>query len=114
MLIRFLASFVAFLVGDRLLDGVFLDGWIPALIAAVVLAAVNALIRPILFIATFPLTLVTFGLFIFVLNALMLGLTSWLVPGFRIDSLLSALGLALLMALASAVAGALDGKDKKD
>ena len=59
-----------------------------ALIAGLILGGVNVLVRPVLLVLTFPLTLVTLGLFIFVVNALCLGLTAALVPGFEITGLL--------------------------
>lgn len=66
--------------------GIGLDvrDWIAALIAAVVLALVNAVVKPVLFILTLPFTILTLGLFLLVLNALMLWLTAALVPGFHV------------------------------
>ena len=66
-----------------------------ALLAGVILGFVNAIVRPVLFLLTLPLTLVTLGLFIFVLNAICFGLTAALVPGFSVDGF----GWALLGAL---------------
>ena len=104
---NFLASLlgtaVAFGLGAWLLDGVRLHGVIPALIAALALAAINALVRPVLVILTLPITFLTLGLFLFVINALMLMLTAWLVPGLAITSFWSALGLSLIIAIANAV-----------
>jgi putative membrane protein len=55
-------------------------------VAALVLGLLNAIVRPILFILTLPLTIVTLGLFLVVLNGIVLELVAWVVPGFRIDS----------------------------
>ncbi len=74
------------------------------LLAALVLGVVNAFIRPLLWLLTLPLTVVTFGLFALVINALMLKLTAAMVDGFAIDNFGSALLAAFLMALL-AVAG---------
>jgi putative membrane protein len=57
-------------------------GALPLFVAALVLGGVNAIIRPVVVVLTIPFTLVTLGLFIFVVNAAMLGLTAFLVPGF--------------------------------
>ena len=68
--------------------------------AALVLGLVNAIIKPVLWLLTFPLTVLTFGLFALVVNAFMLQLTAWLVADFRVkgfgSALLAALGMAIL------------------
>lgn len=66
--------------------------------AALVLGLVNAIIKPVLWFLTFPLTVLTFGLFALVVNALMLQLTAWLVADFRVRGFGSALLAALVMA----------------
>ena len=55
-------------------------------IAALVFGLLNAIVRPILFVLTLPLTIITLGLFLLVLNGIVLELVAWVVPGFRIDS----------------------------
>lgn len=99
----FLLYFVviaAVMIGlSQVLPGFQVDGWGPALVAAVVLALVNAIVRPILFIITLPFTILTLGLFLFILNAMMLWLTSLLVPGFRTTSFISALVASLVLAI---------------
>jgi putative membrane protein len=67
--------------------------------AALVLGLVNAIIKPVLWFLTFPLTVLTFGLFALVVNALMLQLTAWLVADFRVRGFGSALLAALVMAV---------------
>ncbi|MEZ5936926.1 MAG: phage holin family protein [Hyphomonadaceae bacterium] len=113
-LLSWMSTVLALLAGDRLLDGVFLSGLVPALVAATVLGLVNIFIRPILFVLTFPINLLTLGLFTFVLNAMMLGLASWLVPGFRIESMLSAIGFAIVVAVIHALATAMLGERYRD
>lgn len=105
-LTRWIISAVALGVGAWLLGGVELDGVWAALLAAAVLGLVNALIRPVLFLLTLPINLITLGLFTFVINAAMLGLAAWLVPGFAIDGLVQALLLALIVAVVSIGLGA--------
>jgi putative membrane protein len=83
-LLYFVVMAAAMLGLSRLLPGFQVDGWGAALLAAVVLAAMNAVVRPILFFLTLPFTIVTLGLFLLVLNALMLWFTDLIVPGFRI------------------------------
>ncbi len=72
-------------------------------IAALVLGLLNAIVRPILFVLTLPLTIVTLGLFLFVLNAVMLEITAYLVPGFAIDSFGWAIVGAIVLAIVSMV-----------
>lgn len=112
VLLSWIATTVAFLIGDRLLSGVFVGGIGPALIAAAILGLVNITIKPFLFILTLPVTILTLGLFTFVINAMMLGLVSWLVPGFEVSSLLSGVGLAIIVAITHAVAVSLFGRDR--
>src|SRR5215470_15034881 len=87
----------------QVVPGIVLRGkplW-PALLAGLVLALINAIVRPVLRIITLPLTLVTLGLFLFVLNAFCLWLTSALVPGFDVTSFRAALLGALLITVVS-------------
>jgi putative membrane protein len=108
---NFLASLVgtaaALGLGAWLLDGVELEGVVPALLAALVLGLINALVRPVLVLLTLPITLVTLGLFLFVINALLLMLTAWLAPDFAIRGFWSALVLALIVTVVNAVLGSL-------
>ncbi len=73
------------------------------LLAALVLGAINAIIRPLLWVLTLPLTVFTFGLFALLINALMVKITAALVPGFEVDSFGDALLAAVIMALLAIV-----------
>src|SRR5207249_10241135 len=75
-----------------IVPGVRIDGWGNLLVAALLLGIVNAVIRPIILILTLPLTVLTLGLFILVVNGISLALVAWLMPGFT----LSGLGPAIL------------------
>jgi putative membrane protein len=100
-LARLLLNGVAIIAAAWLLPGLELTGPGAALAAGVLLGLVNALVRPVLFILTLPLTLVTLGLFIFVLNALCLALVAALVPGFSIAGFWWAVAGALLVSIVS-------------
>lgn len=113
ILLSWAATAAALLIGDRLMSGVFVGGVIPALVAAAVLGLVNVTIKPILFILTLPITFVTLGLFSFVINALMLGLVGWVVDGFEVRSLMSAIGLAVIVAIVHALAHMLFGRKER-
>jgi putative membrane protein len=103
LLLSWIATTLGLLAGDKLLAGVAIGSVGAALIAAAVLGLVNATIKPVLFILTLPVTLLTLGLFTFVLNAMMLGLVAWLVPGFTVASLMSGIGLAIVVAIVHAL-----------
>jgi putative membrane protein len=83
------------------LDGVHIVGVGTILIAALLLGVVNAIIRPILIILTLPITILTLGIFLLVINAMMVGLVAALLPGFSIDGL----GWAILAAILVTVTG---------
>jgi putative membrane protein len=101
--LHFLVVAATFLVLSRVLPGLHVTGWVPALLAALILAVVNAVIRPILFVLTLPLTILTLGLFLFVLNAAMLLFTAWIVPGLSVHGW----GTAILAALVLSIVGML-------
>jgi putative membrane protein len=88
-------------VASELLSGLSFDTPSKLVLAAVVLGVVNAVVRPLAFILTLPLTVLTLGLFLLVLNAGMVGLVAWLVPGFQISGFWTAVGAALIVSLVS-------------
>jgi putative membrane protein len=103
----FLTAALLLLVSN-LVEGVRVEGWGAALLGALVLGLVNAFVRPVMVLLTLPLTILTFGLFLLVVNAFMLWLVAALVPGVRVrgfgPALLGSLLLTLLnLAIASLV-----------
>lgn len=94
---------LALLIVTALGIGVTIDGLWSAFLAAVVLGIVNTLVRPILVLLTFPITLLTLGLFIFVINAGLFYAVASVVDGFYVASFLSALLGSLLVSIISAV-----------
>lgn len=103
LLLRWLLNTLALFIVANVVPNFHYRDWISLAIAALVLGLLNAIIRPILLILTFPLTVVTLGLFLFVLNALMLELTGALVPGFGIDGFGWAIVGAMVLSLVSLV-----------
>lgn|SRR3989344_4738160 len=97
LLINALAIFIA----SYILPGVNVDNWVTIFIVAIVLGAINAIIKPILIFLTLPLTIITLGLFTFVINALLVMLTSYLVSGFTVDNFWWALLFSLVISLIS-------------
>lgn len=87
----------------QLLNGIHVDTYWTALVFALVLAVLNVLVKPILIILTLPLTIVTLGLFLFVVNTLVVLLASRFVDGFKIDNFWWGLLFALLLSLVTSV-----------
>lgn len=103
ILIRLLiAALVAFGL-SRILGGVHIDSYVTALIVAAVLAVLNAVVKPIMVILTLPVTIITLGLFLFVINALMILLCAKLVPGFVVDGFWWALLFSILFSIGSSI-----------
>jgi putative membrane protein len=101
--IGILINAAALWVADALFSGVDIDGWGPLVIAAIVLGIVNALLKPILTILSIPFIIVTFGLFLLVINIAMLALTEWIVSGFSIDGFWTYVGAVIVMWAVNAV-----------
>ena len=100
-LVRMLANALAIFVAAAIVPGIEIRGVLSALGAGLVLGLVNAVVRPVLLVLTLPLTLVTLGLFLFVLNGLCLWLTSALVKGFQVHGFWAAIFGALIVSLVS-------------
>jgi len=114
MVLYFFVMAAAMLALSHVLPGFHLYGWglsrnptidalPPALIAAFILAILNVILRPILWVLTLPFIIVTLGLFLFIINAVVLWVTSLLVPGFRIDGLFPALLASLILSVVSMI-----------
>ena len=99
MLIHWLLSALSLLIVAHLIPGIQVSGFLAALFAALIFGLVNSTLGLVLKILTFPLTILTLGLFWFVINALMLELASWLVPGFFVQGFLSAFFGAIVLSL---------------
>lgn len=103
----------AFLLAEYIFaDGVHIDGFMPAIIFALIFGIVNAIIKPILVVLTIPVTVLSLGLFIFVINALMVMLAAYFVNGIEIESFWWALGFSVLLAIVSSLLGSLVGVKK--
>jgi putative membrane protein len=100
-ILRLLLNGVAVLFAAWLIPGMHVDTPATGLIAGIALGFVNAIVRPVLFLLTLPLTVLTLGLFIFVLNAICLALAAWLVPGFSIAGFGTAFMGALVISIVS-------------
>jgi putative membrane protein len=96
---------IAVWVATEVMTGVRSEGPIALLIMAVVLGLVNAIVRPVLVLVTLPLTVITLGLFYFVINGLAFNLAAALVPGFHVDSLWSGILAGIVVSVVSWLIG---------
>jgi putative membrane protein len=101
LLFRLLITALGLWLAATIVPGVAITGWGALLAAALVLGIVNAVIRPVILVLTLPLTVLTLGLFILVVNGISLYLVAWLVPGFS----LSGLGAAILASIVVGLTG---------
>ncbi len=86
-----------------LLKGIHLESFWAAIILAIILAILNAIVKPLLIILTFPITLVTLGLFLFVINALIILIADGLMGGFEVDGFWWALLFSLLLSIVTSL-----------
>ncbi len=99
ILINWVISALVILVVAYVLPGVMVSGFFVALVVALVLGLINALVKPVLVMLTLPVTVLTLGLFIFVINALLIMLAAAIVPGFQVDGFLWALVFSLILSV---------------
>lgn len=97
--LKILLTAVAVIVLANILPGVMVSGYISAIIVAVVIALLNMVVRPLLIFFTLPATIVTFGLFIFVINAVIIILADKLVDGFAVSGFWIALLFSILLSI---------------
>ncbi len=100
-LLRAAISALGLWVASQLFGGLHFASPAKLAVAAILLGIVNAIVRPLAFVLTLPITVLTLGLFLLVLNAAMVGLVAWIVPGFTISGFWTAVGTALIVSLVS-------------
>jgi putative membrane protein len=99
IVLRIIISAVVAFALSYILSGVHIQSFVTALILAVVLGLLNIFVKPLLIILTLPITIFTFGLFLFVINALIILLAAKFVNGFRVDGFWWALLFSLLLSI---------------
>lgn len=97
ILLRWLITSVVLLAATQVVTGFHVETFYAAIVAALVLGLLNALVRPILVVLTLPITAVTLGLFLFVINALLIWFMSTFVKGVTVEGFLPALFVAILL-----------------
>ncbi|CAN5919609.1 phage holin family protein [soil metagenome] len=102
-IINLLLTGIAALIAAYFLPGVQIDGIMSAVWLALVLAVLNAIVRPILVLLTIPVTILTLGLFLIVIDVLIILLASYLLSGFNVDGFLWALIFSVFLSIVSAI-----------
>jgi putative membrane protein len=113
-LLRIIITAVVAFALSSVLPGIHIDTFWTAIVLSLVLAVLNMLLKPILIILTLPITIVTLGFFLFVINALIVLLASDFVHGFVVDSFWWALLFSLLLSLLTSLLYKKDDKNKED
>ena len=101
LLVRWLVLTAAIMIASYLINGIEISGFFSAFFAATILGILNVFFRPILFILTLPINLLTLGLFTFVINALLLKMASGVIEGFQVHGFWSAVFGALVISVAN-------------
>lgn len=112
-IIRLLLSALAVVILSKVLPNVEVDSYMTAIIVAVALSLLNFIVRPILVILTLPVTIVTFGLFLLVINAAIILLANKLIDGFTVNGFWWALLFSLLLSFLQSILFSLLKEDKK-
>lgn len=105
IIIRLLVTAVAVMLAAWILPGVSIKSYWTALLVAAILALLNTFVQPIMVFLTIPFTVFTFGLFLFVINALIILIASYIVSGFKVDGFWWALIYSLLLSIIQYIFG---------
>ncbi len=103
LIIRILLSALAVVLLSKLLSGVHVDSYLTAIIVAVVLSLLNLIVKPILVILTLPVTIITFGLFLLIINAIIILLADQFIDGFGVSNIWWALIFSLLLSFLQSI-----------
>ena len=98
---RWLVITIAILLSSKFISGIRVDSLLTALMAAGILGLINVFIRPVLIILTLPLSIITLGVVSFFINALLLELVAYIIPGFEVEGFLAAFLGALIISIVS-------------
>ncbi len=113
LIIKLLLNAIAVVVLSKILNGVSVDSYTTAIIVAVVLSILNLLVKPVLIIFTLPITIMTLGLFLLVVNALIILLADKLIDGFYVSGIWTAILFSILLSILQSILHSLLKEDKK-
>lgn len=112
LLVRIFITSALVLLIANFMPGVHVAGFVTALLVAVVLGLLNVFIKPIFILLTLPFTIVTLGLFLLVINAIIILLCTNIVGGFSVDTFWTALLFSIVLSISQSILFAIVGKDK--
>lgn len=98
-ILKLLLTAVAVVVLSKILPGVAVEGFVTAIIVAIILALLKFIVRPILIILTLPVTILTFGLFLFVINAIIILMADYFIDGFAVSGWIMAIVFSILLSI---------------
>jgi putative membrane protein len=113
LFIRFVITGVAVLAAAEIVPGIRIDGVPAGAATVIILALLNAIVRPVLYLFSFPMIIFSFGLFMVIINAILLQFTSWLVTGFTVDGFWPSVWAALLISVVSTMLALLISEEGK-
>jgi len=112
-LLKIALSALAVVLLAKLLPGVFVNSYVTAILVALILGLLNFLVKPILIVLTLPITLITLGIFLLFINAIIILLADYFVPGFEVSGIWWALLFSLLLSVVQSVFHSILKEDKK-
>ncbi|MEM8847186.1 MAG: phage holin family protein [Bacteroidota bacterium] len=112
-ILRLLLNALAVIILAYALPGVGVDSFITALLVAVVLGILNFLVKPLLVILTLPITIITLGLFLLIINAIIILVAANFISGFQVDGVLWAIIFSILLSILQSILHSLFKEDKK-
>ena len=113
LITKLLLTALAVIILAKILPGVSLDGYTTAIIVAAVIAILNVFVKPLLIIFTLPITILTLGLFLLIINAIIILLADSLIDGFRVSSIWTAILFSLLLSFLQSILHSLLKEDEK-
>lgn len=113
-IVRVIFGALGLWIASKLVPGIHVRDTTALILAALLLGVVNAFVRPIVFVLTLPLTIVTLGLFLLIVNAAMIGLVSMIVPGFVVHGLVAGVLAAIITGVSSWIGGMILRDDRRE
>ncbi|WP_268033627.1 phage holin family protein [Algoriphagus sp. PAP.12] len=104
-LVKIILGGISVLIAEFFLSGIHIDSWVTGFLLAAILILINLTIKPLMIVLTLPLTLMTFGLFLLVINALVILLADKIIPGFQVDGFWWALLFAIVLSIINSLFG---------
>ena len=113
LILRILLSAIAVVILSKILPGVGVDSYTTAIIVAIVLSLLNFIVKPVLVILTLPVTILTLGLFLLIINAIIILLADYFIDGFQVNNIWWALLFSLLLSFLQSIFYSFLNDDKK-